>query len=345
MAVKTIDCVECGASVPYGRLSCSACGALLASVSGVRLSSVAVASAEPVQAVRVAPARAARPRRPAAVAREVPVPAAVPVVEPEISMLAPDEPVMPEPVEPVEVSMLAPDERVEVSVLAFDQPVTARPGPTAPPAAAAPVPMLEPRSYQVHTIPVTNMTALAAPPPGHYRPPTAPPAAVASAALSWANADTSTSPEPSPDAGASGAVAAGVSKPGVVDVARFVEIAGWFVVFGAAMSVLGFMLPWSRAVIGSSGIGGYFDSWGLASPTHLFVVLGILQTPLPAWLRSGVLGLASGALVVGLTWPYLIGPLGADVGVLIAAIGALALVIGGAVASWATRHAGVDPLV
>jgi hypothetical protein len=119
------------------------------------------------------------------------------------------------------------------------------------------------------------------------------------------------------------------------------------------MAVLGFLLPWSRVVIGSSGIGGYFDSWGLASPTHVLVVLGllavlalgILETPLPSWLRTGVLGLALGGLLLGLTWPYLIGPLGADVGVLVVAIGGIALVIGGAVASWATRHAEGDPLV
>ncbi len=34
MTTKTIDCVDCGESVPYGRLSCPACGALLASVAG-----------------------------------------------------------------------------------------------------------------------------------------------------------------------------------------------------------------------------------------------------------------------------------------------------------------------
>ena len=34
MKTKTIDCVECGEKVSYGRLSCPACGALLASVAG-----------------------------------------------------------------------------------------------------------------------------------------------------------------------------------------------------------------------------------------------------------------------------------------------------------------------
>ena len=34
MTIKTMECTDCGESVPYGRLSCSACGALLASVAG-----------------------------------------------------------------------------------------------------------------------------------------------------------------------------------------------------------------------------------------------------------------------------------------------------------------------
>src|SRR6476619_7402572 len=34
MKTKTIACVECGEKVSYGRLSCPACGALLASVAG-----------------------------------------------------------------------------------------------------------------------------------------------------------------------------------------------------------------------------------------------------------------------------------------------------------------------
>ena len=48
---------------------------------------------------------------------------------------------------------------------------------------------------------------------------------------------------------------------------------------------------------------------------------------------------------MGLVWPYLIGPLGADVGVLVTALGGVALLIGGCVAVWATRHAEVEPAV
>ena len=59
-------------------------------------------------------------------------------------------------------------------------------------------------------------------------------------------------------------------------------------------------------------------------------------------IRSGIVPLALGSLLIGLTWPYQVGPLGADVGVLVVALGGLALAIGGVVATWATRHVGVD---
>jgi len=153
-----------------------------------------------------------------------------------------------------------------------------------------------------------------------------------------------------------------VARPGGVRLAdvlpglapeRMTEIAGWFVVVGSSMAVLGFLLPWSVMVVGARGSGSYLDDWGLASPTHMLIVLGllgvlalgVLQTPVPAWLRTGLLGLGVGGLLVGLTWPYLFGPLGAGVGVLITSFGAVALLIGGCVASWATRHVEVEPAV
>ena len=139
----------------------------------------------------------------------------------------------------------------------------------------------------------------------------------------------------------------------VPDPERFVEIAGWFVVVGSTMALLGFLLPWSRVVIGASTIGGYFDGWGLASPTHLLVfvsLLGVLalalrRGPLSPWISSGILGLVFGGLLFGLAWPYLVGPLGADVGLTLTALGAVALLIGGVVTLWATRHVVVEPVV
>ena len=106
------------------------------------------------------------------------------------------------------------------------------------------------------------------------------------------------------------------------------ELAGWLVAAGSAMAALGFVLPWSVAVIGARGYGGYLDGWGLASPTHvialavvlLTLALGVVKTTVPAWLRTGVLGLALGGLLIGLTWPYAIGPLGAGIGAMLATL-------------------------
>lgn len=306
MTIKTIDCVECGESVPYGRLSCPVCGSLLASVARAHRSVIRVVEA----AVEAEPVEPAPATMEAAVVVE---PVVAPLIAPSVTESAP-------------------------------------PTPWAP--FAEPEPMLTARPYQRHLARETDPAAHPAPPPSAYRPPTlALSAAAATAGPSWLSAP--------PDAVAGYAGSASdttdmsTSTRDLVDAARFVEIADWFVIVGAMMSVLGFLLPWSMSVIGSSGSGGYFNAWGLASPTHLFVLigllavlaLGVLRTPVPAWFRSGVLGLALGGLLIGLTWPYLVGPLGADVGVTVTALGGLALVIGGAVASWATRHAETDPPV
>ncbi len=155
-------------------------------------------------------------------------------------------------------------------------------------------------------------------------------------------------------AGAAGATAVGIRDAlPRVDAARLSDVAGWFVVAGSAMAALGFLLPWSFSVIGSRGSGGYLDDWGLASPTHVLALaavlvvlaLGIVQTTVPIWLRTGVLGLALGGILVGLTWPYALGPLGADIGAMLTLLGGLALVIGGGLATWSERHAGEGPPV
>jgi hypothetical protein len=195
----------------------------------------------------------------------------------------------------------------------------------------------------------------AGPPPSAYRPP--------SQAVLMANATAAANEaaraHPAPDVSGAASAEATMTKDStwwlntVPDPARFVEIAGWFIVVGAAMSLLGFLLPWSRVVIGARTNGGYFDGWGLASPTHFFVFIGLLtvlalairRRPVPAWISSGILGLFSGGLLLGLAWPYLVGPLGADVGLTMVTLGGVALLIGGVLALWATRHVEADPLV
>jgi hypothetical protein len=199
-------------------------------------------------------------------------------------------------------------------------------------------------------------------PPGAYHPPSQALSLAMAGALADANAARHADLVPDGGTGVAGATGATAIATfprtarrwvTIPEPSRFVEIAGWFVVVGAAMSILGFLLPWSRVVIGASTFGGYFDGWGLANPTHLFVfvaLLGVLalavrREPVPAWISSGIFGLILGGLLLGLAWPYLVGPLGSDVGLTMTTLGGVCLMIGGVIALWATRHGEVQPLV
>jgi hypothetical protein len=216
--------------------------------------------------------------------------------------------------------------------------------------------LLTPRPYDglPAVLPYASARRIAGPAAG-YRPPTLALSA-AMAGPAWPTA----SAGPTGSGGSAGVESTTTADETATDdqaevehAARYVEIAGWFVIVGATMTTLGFLLPWSRVVIGAAHIGGYFDSWGLASPTHMLVLagvlvvlgLGIVRTPIPAWLRTGVLGLATGGVLIGLVWPYIVGPLGANVGALVTGLGGLALAIGGVLASWATRHELEEPSV
>jgi hypothetical protein len=134
-----------------------------------------------------------------------------------------------------------------------------------------------------------------------------------------------------------------------VDPVKVEEFTGWLAVAGAALASVGFLLPWSNSVIGASGV-GYFDRWGLAGPGHVILVLALLATfvlaliriPVPVWLRVGVPSLALGALLLGLVWPYVLGPLGAQPGVYAILVGALLLIIGGVTGIVGARHAGTS---
>ena len=105
-------------------------------------------------------------------------------------------------------------------------------------------------------------------------------------------------------------------------------------------------------MIGGSGV-DYFDRWGLAGPAHVVVVAGLLtilaltlvDNPVPVWIRTGLAGLGLGALLFGLVWPYLIGPLGSGPGVPIVAVGSIGLAASGILALVVDRHVGVDPAV
>ena len=74
---------------------------------------------------------------------------------------------------------------------------------------------------------------------------------------------------------------------------------------------------------------------GLTGPGHILVlvaaiviaVLAVVPNRIPAWLRSGVAGLLLGMFVIGLVWPYIVGPLGASIGSLMDLVGSIVLIV------------------
>ena len=129
--------------------------------------------------------------------------------------------------------------------------------------------------------------------------------------------------------------------------------AGWLMIIGSAVAILGFLLPWSRSVIGAQGVGSFFDTWGIANPSHVLVVLAlaaalglaIVANPIPTWIRTCAVGLALGGLLVGLTWPYALGPLGAGPGVLAVLVGGVMLGAAGVLDLVEARHVPEEPPV
>jgi hypothetical protein len=135
------------------------------------------------------------------------------------------------------------------------------------------------------------------------------------------------------------------------------DLPGWLVVAGGALASVSFLLPWAtQLVIGGTLDRGYFGRWGLASPAAILLfaaalatlVLGIVPNPVPAWLRTGLLPLTLGGVLLGLVWAYLVGPFGAAIGVWTVAFGASLFVLGGILAlhPWrAGRHDTDQPSV
>jgi hypothetical protein len=417
MSIKTIECVECGETVPHGRLACPSCGALLAAVAGAPPPAVKIietpaavpdAPAAPVAAMDVpahvaaattsaAPAAAPEPvasatAAPASVLKSAVTPARSKPKAPQPPAAAapsnghepeatptPAKPKAPQPPTPIEavIPAVAPvptppatTTEAPAQVAYLLEPATDAPPPStwltaAPPAVETGTaepdspwpPLLEAegglvaRPYGWSGSPGVAGTAVPPPVPGAYLPPSGSGAsAMAMTGGPLAGAMAAAAPASDPTAAARLRIAdafAGIDRP------RLVEISGWFVLVGSAMAVLGFFLPWSMVVIGAGGTGGYLDDWGLASPTHLLVLvgllavlgLGVIESPVPPWLRTGVLGLTFGGLLIGLIWPYAIGPLRADIGATVTVLGAVSLLIGGLVASWASRHSETPPPV
>jgi hypothetical protein len=126
-------------------------------------------------------------------------------------------------------------------------------------------------------------------------------------------------------------------------------VPSWLVAIGSAVAAAAFLLPWSSPAVGARSFGGYTDSWGFASPSHLLVwlatvavlILAVTPNRVPAWLRTEAAGLVLGGVLLGFAWPYVIGgwPGGASIGIFAEAIAALVLVSGGILGLRPARHA------
>jgi len=115
---------------------------------------------------------------------------------------------------------------------------------------------------------------------------------------------------------------------------------------GAAVAVLGFLLPWIDSIdTGAGFLDDYLDYWGLAGPGHWIVALALLvlvgfafaEGPF-AKFRVGAIAIMTGALLVGLLWTYLFGVATKSVGVWIVLAGASLIAIGGLI-DLRRRHA------
>jgi hypothetical protein len=281
MSSRTIVCSDCGEAVPYGRLSCPSCGALLASVAGgARVPAAASASGGSLE---------------------------------------------PDPDDGPSEWASAPSPASGAPSAAIDASVGTGPG-----------------AYIASTAPAEGVGAATTPPAPDIIP------LMTAAAPRPATARPAQAPAPTGPAGTSIRTAASTlaTDPLLVWLDRAVAV-------GSGLIALGMLLPWSTVVIGADGIGGYFNTWGLAGRWHVLVLvaavavaaLAVVPNRSPAWARSGLPAIGLGAFALGLIWPYLAGPLGGAIGSVLELLGALVAVVAGVLVVWQGRHIAGDAAV
>ncbi len=313
---RKIRCTDCGEAVPHGRLSCPSCGTLLASVAGgVRHAASPMVASVPVGGDPADDGHVAAASTPGPAAASADT---TPILRPRLPRPSPARSSAPRP----------PAQRTA--------------------AALTLVPTTVVRSVTRAFTPATA-GAFAGGAPGPTTPTTGVPAMAAAAATSGgagAPGAASAAADPTATASSTGRLAI------AWDHERIEAGLEWAAALGAGIVAIAMLLPWSRSVIGSSGL-GYFDSWGLAGPGHVFVLawalvilaLAVVPTRVPTWISRGMAALALGVFALGLTWPYAVGPLGGQIGVVLTLIGSIVLVVTGVVADWHTRHDPGEPSV
>jgi len=94
-------------------------------------------------------------------------------------------------------------------------------------------------------------------------------------------------------------------------------------------------------------MGGFLDMWGLAGPGHPIVLLlligvGILAVAHEKWpinVGAGTAAIVLGSVLLGLAFPYVMGPFREAIGVYVTAAGAIVMIAGGLLARMPRRHA------
>ena len=128
---------------------------------------------------------------------------------------------------------------------------------------------------------------------------------------------------------------------------------GRTIALGAGIAGLGFLLPWAEIVIGTTSVGGFLDMWGLAGPGHpiillLLIVVGFLAVAHEKWpvrVGAGTASIVLGSVMLGLAFPYVMGPFREAVGVYVTAAGAIVMIAGGLLARVPPRHADAEASV
>lgn len=325
--MMTIDCASCGSAVPPGRLACPACGELLASVSGrVVAPRVVVREADPVPE---------------------PAPFLEPDLEPEFAFeasssggaephggfdppLAKPPAAKPPAADPSAAAVLtapvlasAPDAEPPASPIAPS--ASFRPG--APFTAATDLPPIDPDEPVPASWP-------GRPDPSAPRLEDVQAAAAARSAGVAASAASTPSSDPVASATPAGT---GARAPGVVPPLP-VPLGERLVAIAAGVVAVAFLLPWGDIVIGAAVVGEPWQRLGILASWHWLAWLGALPVILlataapavPAWLRLGVVPIAYGGLVIGLVWPYVLGPIGGAPAPIVAAVVSLVLIALGA---------------
>lgn len=346
MATKTTACSECGAAIDPGRYACAECGALLAAVAsaprlwvaaplpstasladapastitraGVDAPAVAVAAAPPTtHPTKPSSGARSRPRRGGRASDEARAAATPP----------PPEASKPEPIPQMERA-------VEPTLGAADPPRPAWPAPIDLPPFEVGGPVATP------AVPRT--------PAGAYLAPSAvlPPLDAPIARNGHSHAAASEPGRPAANAAAPASTAQRLSLTETLDgLGITADMPRRLVGGGAAVAVLGFLLPWVAPLGGAGLIDRYLDGWGLAGPGHWIVVVGLLGLVALAFadrpfgrVRVGGLAIFTAALLIGLLWQYVFAAASTSVGVWIVLAGAV-LVAAGGVVDLRRRHA------